>query len=156
MFNIFFSRLCEKRAEKQKSLEIQGFSRLYLFYSPFLVAEVGFFIALQSRISASVGYRGYSHHDRLQVIASRRSPSCVVLCAMHSLASKLALWATPFAKTPHRGVFAALTQRATLVGITRRAERASHTPKAKKKTTRNGWFLFWLRRWDLNLTTSGL
>ena len=30
------------RAEKQKSLDFQGFSWLYLFYSPYLVAEVGF------------------------------------------------------------------------------------------------------------------
>ena len=34
----------------------------------------------------------------------------------------------------------------------------SHSPKAttKKKNHPDGWFLFWLRRWDLNLTTSGL
>ena len=62
------------RGKKISSEQVRGI---------FLVAEVGFFIAL--------------------------SPSCVVLCATHSLASKLALCATPFAKTPHRGVFAALT-----------------------------------------------
>ena len=31
------------------------------------------------------------------------------------------------------------------------------SPEAcKKKNHPNGWFSFWLRRWDLNLTTSGL
>ena len=42
--------------------------------------------------------------------ATRRSSSCVVLCARHSLTSKLALWRTPLAKTCHRHLFAALTQ----------------------------------------------
>ena len=28
--------------------------------------------------------------------------------------------------------------------------------RQKEKPTRLGWFSFWLRRWDLNLTTSGL
>jgi hypothetical protein len=40
------SRGDARKGEKnKKSLENQGFSRLYLFYSPFLVAEMGFFIA---------------------------------------------------------------------------------------------------------------
>ena len=34
-----------------------------------------------------------------------------------ALRSVLALWATPLAKTVHRTVFAALTQRASLVGL---------------------------------------
>ena len=46
-----------------------------------------------------------------------RSPSCVLLFARRSLAPKLALGATPLAKTIHRIVFASLTQRATLVGL---------------------------------------
>ncbi len=51
----------------------------------------------------------------LRVIASRRSPSCVVLFSMHSIAPKLALGATSLEKTCHRHLFSSLTQRATLV-----------------------------------------
>ena len=42
--------------------------------------------------------------------ASRPSPSCVVLFTRHSRIPKLALWATPLAKTCHRHFFASLTQ----------------------------------------------
>ena len=116
-----------------EALRHLGFLLWHLFRMHNMVAEMGFFIALPSRISASVGDCGNSHHDRLRVIASRQSPSCVVLCAMHSLASKLALWATPVAKTPHRGVFAALTQRAMPVGINREHKAQSPPPQPTQK-----------------------
>ena len=49
--SISFSRDYTSQGEKnKKALKNQGFSRLYLFYSPFLVAEVGFFIALHQII----------------------------------------------------------------------------------------------------------
>ena len=38
----------------------------------------------------------------------------------------LALWATPLAKTVHRTVFAALTQRAPLVGLITRYEKTAN------------------------------
>ena len=116
-----------KSEENKKKSRASGFS--------FWLAVCGIFHC-PGRISASVGDCGNSHHDCLWVIASRQSPSCVVLCAMHSLASKLALWATPFAKTPHRGVFAALTQRAMPVGINRGGiKHRAHLRNQRKKDT---------------------
>ena len=84
-----------------------------------------------------------------------QSPSCVVLCAQHSFASKLALWATPFAKT--------IINRFRYTNPTSHARR-SHNPKVgarvprraqKEKTHHKGVFSFWLRRQDLNLRPSG-
>ena len=47
---LFLVTMREKGIKNRKALKNQGFSRLYLFYSPFLVAEVGFFIALHQII----------------------------------------------------------------------------------------------------------
>ena len=38
----FFRDYARKGQKNKKALKNQGFSRLYLFYSPYLVAEVGF------------------------------------------------------------------------------------------------------------------
>ena len=40
--------------------------------------------------------------------------------------------------------------------ITEAERRKPRLHNQKEKPTRLGWFSFWLRRWDLNLTTSGL
>ncbi len=62
-----------------------------------------------------------------------QSPSRVVLFAKHSFAPKLALGATPLAKTLHRSLFASLTQRATLVGLITRNPKGTSLVSAEQK-----------------------
>ena len=54
-------------------------------------------------------------------------------------------------KTPPRGVFASLTQRATLVGITRRTyARILPWSRNNKRTPKRCPFVIWLRGWDVS------
>ncbi len=79
----------------------------------------------------------------LSLRAGRRRVSR--LCAIRL--APLALWATPLTKTVRRTVFAALTQRATLVGL---------ITWHKKNGKPHGLPIFWVQGPDLIPATSGL
>ena len=93
----------------------------------FLVAEVGFFIALPSRIVET---------------GVKRSFTPVSPCFV----------GYRYAKIAHCAVFAC----SPTTSFGARGGNSKSAPHPKRKPTRLGWFPFWLRRWDLNLTTSGL
>ena len=128
-YGISFSRDYTSQGQKnKKALKNQGFSWLYLFYSPYLVAEVGFFIALHRRI-----------------VVCRRLDASLTLGSAYSLRLAVSL-----RQKQHSVVFALLP---TTSSVGREAQ--TSFPQPTKKDTKRCPFR-WLRRWDLNLTTSGL
>ena len=83
-------------------------------------------------------------------LASHSRLSSRIIRSKHSL-----LWLLHKRKRTHRVLFLLFTH-SLLRGALVVNERGSNPTDKKKKPTRLGWFSFWLRGWDLNLTTSGL
>ena len=102
-------------------------------------AEVGFFIALKS----------LCEHIPLSSYGRLTSPRYTWLVILPTLERKLR-------RKQFSIVFSVASQRATLVDRTRGRERFKSHRENKKDTQWVSFLLFWVRRWDLNLTTSGL
>ena len=140
--SISLSRDYARKGEKnKKALIFQGFSRLYLFYSPFLVAEMGFEpheLPHQShsrRLSLS---QDYSSADSLLCGVSRRKNDNQSFLLVRRLFT--------------------LRSQSDLGLITSKVIKSSHNRSQKEKiqSPKRVTEFLWLRRWDLNLMTFGL
>ena len=135
---ISFSRDYVRKGQKnKKALKNQGFLWLYLFYSPFLVAGVGFVRSKateqRSRRQASATTSGLSLRARPFTQSQR---------AQGQLASLLLVRWTSFVQNNTQLFWTPHPTSTARRSITRGRRRAKLTPWQKKKTHREGVFFF--------------
>ena len=130
-FIISISRDYARKGQKnKKALKNQGFSWLHLFYSPYLVAEMGFFIAPSAFVSSPIAC-----DTRLCRLATRDIASAKSVINRFVPCSPI-----PFSEGHEED----------------ENPDSARAEEKKKHTTRVCFPFLWLRRWDLNLMTFGL